>query len=126
MQAELFKQNAILVTNDEFQKTLYEDVFTANGYTTIVCGTITDAVKNTSQDISAIVIDCDNENYNTLCVAITKIRLKAPRLQIVGISIHQIKDQKLLNALDEFLLKPIHLSNLISALNKAQLPDNDN
>ncbi len=126
MQAELFKQNAILVTNDEFQKKLYEDVFAANGYTTIACETITDAVKNTSQDISAIVIDCDNENYNTLCVAITKIRQKAQKLQIVGISIHQIKDQQLLDALDEFLLKPIHLSNFISALSRTSLPDNYN
>lgn len=126
MQTELFKQKVILVTNDNFHKKLYEDVFTVNGYITCIYEKITEVVKNITPDIVAVIVDCDNENYNTLAVVITKIKEKAPKTQIVGMSIHRIKENKLLDALDEFLIKPIHLANLISALNKHVPKINDN
>lgn len=116
MQAELFEQNAILMTTDNILADIYNDLLMVNGYSLINYYSILDVVRNVNETTKLIILDLDNENMNTIGKAIKCIKSKFENVRIMGISIYSFEDQKeYINLLDSFLIKPVHIDDFMDA-----------
>lgn len=117
MQAELFEQDAMLMTNDESLAEIYKDLLATNGYKLELFPNISSVIKAVNDDTRVIIMDLDNEDMNIVFRAIKNIKTKFQNIVFVGISIYPpLKRFNYSDIFDSFLVKPIHLDNLIKAI----------